>query len=163
MSMNRSAKIFPHLWYAAEAEEAARFYTSLFPDSHVDAVTPIPSDSPSGPAGSASIVDFTLFGQRLQAISAGPHHEFNDAMSLVVMCDDQEELDRYWNAFLADGGHEQACGWLTDRFGVRWQFVPRVIDDLQRTADPQGFKRMADALLKMVKLDIAELLAAYEG
>lgn len=163
MAMNRSSKIFPHLWYATDAEEAAHFYASIFPDSHVDAVTPIPSDTPSGPASTASIVDFTLFGQRIQALTAGPHHELNDAFSLVVLCDDQEELDRYWAALLEGGGREQACGWLTDRYGVRWQIVPRVIDDLQRDAEPEAYKRMADALLQMVKLDIAALLAAYEG
>src|SRR5690606_15873141 len=143
--------------------EAARFYASVFPDSHVDAVTPLPSDSPSGPVGSAVIVDFTLFGQRFQALKAGPHHEFNDAISLVVLCDDQEELDRYAEALLVDGGHEQACGWLTDRFGVRWQVVPRIVDELLRTGEPEGNKRMSDALLQMVKLDIAALLSAYEG
>ena len=163
MTIDRNAKIFTHLWYAAEAEEAARFYVSIFPDSHLDAVTPLPSDSPSGLAGSAVIVDFTLFGQRFQALTAGPHHEFNDAVSLVVMCDDQAELDRYWDALLTGGGREQACGWLTDRFGVRWQIVPRMVDDLLRTGEPEGTKRMADALLKMVKLDIATLQAAYDG
>lgn len=161
MTINRQARIFPHLWYAMAAEEAARFYSSIFPDSQVDAVTPLPSDSPSGPAGTVSIVDFTLFGQRFQALTAGPHHEFNDAFSLVVLCDDQAELDRYWNALLAGGGEEQACGWLTDRYGVRWQIVSREIDDLMRVAEPVGFKRLADAMLKMVKLDIAELKAAY--
>lgn len=163
MTLNREVKIFTHLWYAVEAEEAARFYASIFPDSHVDAVTPLPSDSPSGPAGAAVIVDFTLFGQRFQALKAGPHHEFNDAISLVVMCDDQREVDRYWEALLQDGGQEQACGWLTDRFGVRWQIVPRIVDDLLRTGEPEGSKRMADALLQMVKLDIAALKAAYDG
>jgi predicted 3-demethylubiquinone-9 3-methyltransferase (glyoxalase superfamily) len=85
------AKIVPHLWYAKEAEEAARFYASIFPDSGVDRVTPLRSESPSGPPGSVKVVDFTLFGQRFQAISAGPHHEFNDAISFVVLCDDQAE------------------------------------------------------------------------
>jgi len=163
MALNRNSKIFTHLWYAGQAEQAARFYASIFPDSHVDAVTPLPSESPSGPPGSVVVVDFTLFGQRFQALSAGPHHEFNDAISLVVLCDDQAELDRYWEALLADGGREQACGWLTDRFGVRWQIVPRVIDDLMRTGEPTAKKRMADALLEMVKLEIAALQAAYDG
>ena len=163
MTLNRDAKIFTHLWYAAEAEEAARFYCSIFPNSHVDAVTPLPSDSPSGPAGTAVIVDFTLFGERFQALKAGPHHEFNDAVSLVVMCDDQAEVDRYWEALLDGGGHEQACGWLTDRFGVRWQIVPRMVDDLLRTGEPARVKRMSDVLLQQVKLDIAALQAAYDG
>jgi predicted 3-demethylubiquinone-9 3-methyltransferase (glyoxalase superfamily) len=130
------AKIFPHLWYAKQAEEAARFYASIFPRSSVDRVTPLMSESPSGPPGSVKVVDFTLFGQRFQAISAGPHHEFNDAISLVVLCGDQAELDRYWNALLADGGQTQACGWLIDRFGVRWQIVPAILDAMMSDPDP---------------------------
>jgi predicted 3-demethylubiquinone-9 3-methyltransferase (glyoxalase superfamily) len=115
MATKARAKIFPFLWYAKEAEEAARFYASIFPDSHVERVTPLLSESPSGPPGSVKVVDFTLLGQRFQAMTAGPHHEFNDAISMVVLCDDQAELDRYWNALLQGGGREQACGWLTDR------------------------------------------------
>ena len=103
-------KIFTHLWYATDAEEAARFYASVFPDSRVDRVWTLPTDSPSGPAGSVKVVDFTLLGQRFQAIAAGPHHDFNDAISLVVLCDDQAELDRYWNALLEGGGKPQAGG-----------------------------------------------------
>lgn len=109
------------------------------------------------------VVDFTLFGQRFQAISAGPHHEFNDAISIVVECDDQEELDRYWNALLEGGGTPQACGWLTDRFGVRWQIVPAALEGLLYEADPVRAKRVGDALLEMVKIDIAELERAYRG
>ena len=157
------AKIFTHLWYAKEAEEAARFYASIFPDSRVDRVTPLWSDSPSGPAGSVKVVDFTLLGQRFQAISAGPHHEFNDAVSLVVLCDDQAELDRYWDALLAGGGQAQACGWLVDRFGLRWQIVPAVLDELMRDEDRARSKRVTDAMLKMVKLDIAALESAYRS
>jgi predicted 3-demethylubiquinone-9 3-methyltransferase (glyoxalase superfamily) len=157
MASRSRSKIFTHLWYAKEAEEAARFYASIFPDSRVDRVTPLPSDSPSGPAGSVKVVDFTLLGQRFQAISAGPHHEFNDAVSMVVLCDDQAELDRYWNALLAGGGREQACGWLIDRFGLRWQIVPSILDELMRDEDAARSKRVTDAMLKMVKLDIAAL------
>jgi len=163
MTVNGNAKIYPHLWYAEEAEEAARFYASIFPDSRVDSVTPLLSDSPSGPPGSVKVVDFTLFGQRFQAITAGPHHEFNDAISLVVACDDQAELDRYWDALLADGGEPYGCGWLSDRFGVRWQIVPAALDEMMRDADPERSKRVSDAFLKMVKLDIAALEEAYRA
>lgn len=156
-----SSKIFTHLWYATEAEEAARFYASIFPDSSVDRVTPLMADSPSGPAGSVKIVDFTLFGQRYQAISAGPHHEFNDAISMVVLCDDQAELDRYWNALLEGGGKPQACGWLIDKYGLRWQIVPAMLDTLMAHGDAAQSKRVTEALLKMVKLDIAALEEAY--
>jgi predicted 3-demethylubiquinone-9 3-methyltransferase (glyoxalase superfamily) len=110
MAAKGKAKIYTHLWYAKAAEEAAGFYASIFPDSRVDRVWSLPSDSPSGPAGSVKVVDFTLDGQRFQAITAGPHHEFNDAISIVVLCDDQAELDRYWNALLEGGGRPQACG-----------------------------------------------------
>lgn len=161
MARNASSKIFPHLWYAKEAEEAARFYASIFPDSRVDRVFSLMSESPSGPTGSVKVVDFTLFGQRFQAITAGPHHEFNDAISLVVLCDDQAELDRYWNAFIEGGGKAQVCGWLIDRFGLRWQIVPAVLDKMMRDSDPARSKRVSDAFLKMVKLDIAELERAY--
>ncbi|WP_373046978.1 VOC family protein [Vulgatibacter sp.] len=157
MAVQARAKIFPHLWYAKEAEEAARTYASIFPDSRVDRVTALPSESPSGPPGSVKVVDFTLFGQRFQAMSAGPHHDFNDAISLVVLCDDQAELDRYWNALLAGGGKEQACGWLIDRYGVRWQIVPAALDQLMTDTDPARAKRVSDALMQMVKIDIAAL------
>jgi predicted 3-demethylubiquinone-9 3-methyltransferase (glyoxalase superfamily) len=157
------AKIFTHLWYAKEAEEAARFYASIFPDSRVERVTPLWSDTPSGPAGSVRVVDFTLLGQRFQAISAGPHHEFNDAISLVVLCDDQAELDRYWNALLEGGGKPQACGWLIDRFGLRWQIVPALLDEWMSDEDQGRSKRVSDAMLKMVKLDVAALEKAYRS
>jgi predicted 3-demethylubiquinone-9 3-methyltransferase (glyoxalase superfamily) len=163
MTSKARAKIFPHLWYAKEAEEAASFYASIFPDSRVERVTPLMSESPSGPAGSVKVVDFTLLGQRFQAITAGPHHEFNDAISMVVLCDDQAELDRYWNALLEGGGKPQACGWLIDRFGLRWQIVPAVLDAMMRDQDAARSKRVTDALLKMVKLDIAALEEAYRA
>src|SRR5262245_7748772 len=163
MALKGSAKIFTHVWYAKDAEAAAKFYASIFPDSRVDRVTPLMSESPSGPPGSVKVVDFTLFGQRFQAMSAGPHHEFNDAISFVVLCDDQTELDRYWDALLAGGGKPQACGWLIDRFGVRWQIVPELHDRLMSDQDPARSKRVTDAMLKMVKLDIAALERAYRS
>ncbi|MDI1478890.1 VOC family protein [Polyangium sp. y55x31] len=163
MAAKNNTKIFTHLWYAKEAEEAARFYAAVFPDSRVDHVTELQSESPSGPPGSVKVVDFTLFGQRFQAISAGPHHEFNDAVSMVVACDDQAELDRYWNALLEGGGRPQACGWLIDRFGLRWQIVPAALDEMMRDTNRARSKKVTDAMLKMVKLDIAALEAAYRS
>ena len=130
----------------------------------MDRVTPLLSESPSGPPGSVKVVDFTLLGQRFQAMSAGPHHEFNDAISIVVLCDDQAELDRYWNALLQGGGKPQACGWLIDRFGLRWQIVPAALDQMMMgDQDPVRSKKVTDALLKMVKLDIAALERAYRS
>ncbi|WPB76613.1 VOC family protein [Archangium violaceum] len=163
MASKGKSKIFTHLWYAKEAEEAARFYASIFPDSRVDHVTALLSDSPSGPPGSVKVVDFTLLGQRFQAITAGPHHEFNDAISIVVQCDDQAELDRYWNALLDGGGKAQACGWLIDRFGLRWQIVPASLDEMMLNKDPARSKRVSDTLMKMVKIDIAALEKAYRA
>ena len=110
MASTGKSKIFTFLWYAKEAEDAARFYTSIFPDSRVDRVTPMLSDSPSGPPGSVKVVDFTLFGQRFQAMTAGPHHDFNDAISIIVLCDDQAELDRYWNALLREAASRKPAG-----------------------------------------------------
>lgn len=156
-------KIFPFLWYAKDALEAARFYTSIFPNSHVEAVTALQSESPSGPPGSVKVVDFSLFGQPFQAMTAGPHHEFNDAISMVVLCEDQAELDRYWNALLDGGGKPQACGWLIDRYGVRWQVTPAILEQMMRDEDPVRSKRATDAMMKMVKLDIAALEEAYRG
>ncbi len=163
MAPKASSKIYTHLWYAKDAEAAAKFYASVFPDSRVDRVTSLMSDSPSGPPGSVKVVDFTLLGQHFQAMTAGPHHEFNDAISIVVDCDDQAELDRYWNALIEGGGKAVACGWLIDRYGLRWQIVPRVLREMMADSDPARSKRATDAMLKMVKLDIATLEKAYRS
>lgn len=163
MPTRTRAKIFPFLWFAREAEEAARFYASVFPDSRVDRVTALQSDTPSGPPGSVRVVDFTLLGQPFQAMSAGPHDPFNDAISIVVLCADQAELDRYWNALLAGGGKAVACGWLVDRFGVRWQLVPARLEEMMRDEDAARSKRVTDAMLQMVKLDLAALEKAYRA
>lgn len=156
-------KITPFLWYATQAEEAARFYVSLFPGSRMLRTTALPSESPSGPPGSVKVVEFELFGQSFTAMTAGPMDPFNHAISFVVTCDDQAELDRYWNAFLEHGGTAEACGWLKDRYGVSWQIVPRVLGELMSSADRAAAKRAADAMMKMVKLDAAALQAAYDG
>ena len=163
MATKMQAKIYPFLWYAKEAEEAARFYASIFPDSRVERVTSLMSESPSGPPGSVKVVDFTLFGQHFQAMTAGPHHDFNDAISLTVLCEDQAEIDRYWKGLLQGGGKEQACGWLIDRYGLRWQIVPRVMEEMMQDPDPKRSRKVTDAMLKMVKFDIAALEKAYRS
>jgi predicted 3-demethylubiquinone-9 3-methyltransferase (glyoxalase superfamily) len=162
MATRRGDKIFPHFWYVTEAEEAARFYASIFPDSRVERVVPLPVDTPSGPAGSVKVVDFTLFGQRFQAISAGPLDPFNHSVSMMVLCDDQAEIDRYWSALL-QGGKEEQCGWLKDRYGLSWQIVPRIMDEMMADKDVERVKRVTKAMLQMVKFDIAKLKAAYDG
>jgi predicted 3-demethylubiquinone-9 3-methyltransferase (glyoxalase superfamily) len=155
-------KITPFLWYSTQAEEAAAFYASIFPDSRVERVVTLPSESPSGPPGSVKVVDFVLFGQRFAAMTAGPLDPFNHAVSFVVNCENQAEIDRYWNALL-DGGTPEQCGWLKDRFGLSWQIVPTVLGDIMADPDRAKAKRAADAMLKMVKIDIATLQAAYTG
>jgi predicted 3-demethylubiquinone-9 3-methyltransferase (glyoxalase superfamily) len=163
MAANGRAKIYTFLWYAKEAEEAAKFYSSIFPNSRVDRVVTMQSESPSGPPGSVKVVDFTLFGRKFQAMTAGPHHDFNDAISIVVECDDQAELDRYWNALLNSGGQPQACGWIIDKYGLRWQIVPSSLVNMMADSDPVRSKRASDAMMTMVKLDIAALEKAYRG
>lgn len=163
MSKARAQKLVTHLWYAKDAEAAARFYTSIFPDSRIDRVTTMPADSPSGPSGSVVVVELTLFGQQLMAISAGLHHEFNDAISLLVHCDTQDEIDRYWNAILEHGGKPQACGWIIDRYGLRWQIVPTQLGEMLTDPDRTKAARAAEEMLKQVKLDVAKLQAAFDG
>jgi len=155
-------KITPFLWYAREAEQAAAFYASIFPDSRVMRVTALQSESPSGPPGSVKVVEFVLFGQSFTAMSAGPLDPFNHAVSFVVSCDDQAEIDRYWNALL-EGGTAEACGWLKDRYGVSWQIVPRVVGEMMSSPDRARAKRASDAMMKMIKIDIAALQAAFDG
>ncbi|HET9625534.1 MAG TPA: VOC family protein [Kofleriaceae bacterium] len=156
------AKITPHLWYAKEAAEAARFYASIFPDSRVDRVTPLPAESPSGPAGSVEVVEFTLCGQPFMAISAGPLDPFNHAISFMVNCESQAEIDHYWNALL-QGGEAEQCGWLKDKYGVCWQIAPTLLGEMMTSPDRDRAKRAAEAMLRMVKIDIAALQAAFDG
>ena len=156
------SKIVPHLWFADQAVEAANFYVSLFPDSRIDSVTPIPADTPSGPAGSVQVVEFTLAGQKFMAINAGPLDPFNHAISFLVNCTDQAEVDRLWDALSAGGTIEQ-CGWLKDRYGLSWQIVPTALGELMRGADRDRARRVMEAMLKMKKLDIAGLKRAAAG
>lgn len=151
-------KIVPHLWYDREAKEAAQFYCSVLPDSRVDHVTTI-HDTPSG---DCDVVSFTLCGQPFQAISAGPLFKFNEAISFMIYCDTQEEIDRYTAKLSSDPRYEQ-CGWLRDKFGVSWQIVPRAMDRMMKDKDPQKVARVVQAFLPMKKFDIAALERAYEG
>jgi len=155
-------RIVPHLWYSAQAEEAAKFYASVVPNSKVDAVMTLPADSPSGPAGSVKIVEFTLCGQPFVAFSAGPLDDFNHAVSFMIECDTQAEIDQLWDA-LRQGGTIEQCGWLRDRWGLCWQIAPRRLGELMNDPDPEQGKRVTEAMLKMVKFDIAGLEAAARG
>jgi predicted 3-demethylubiquinone-9 3-methyltransferase (glyoxalase superfamily) len=157
------AKIVPHLWYSTEAEAAAEFYSRTFPDSKLVRVTALESESPSGPPGSVKVVEFELFGQPFMAISAGPLDSFNHAVSFMVNCDDQAEIDRYWNALLENGGRAEQCGWLKDRWGLCWQIVPSALGEMMTSPDRAAAKRASDAMLKMVKLDLGALQLAFKG
>ena len=156
------AKIVPSLWYVKDAEQAARFYTSLLPDSRVDSVTTLPADTPSGPEGSVQVVEFTLAGQPFLAVNAGPLDPFNHAISFIINCADQAEVDRLWAA-LSEGGKVEQCGWLKDRYGVSWQIVPTVFGEMMKDKDRAKVRRVTQAMLKMVKFDIAALQKAYTG
>lgn len=154
------AKVRTCLWFAAKAREAAEFYVSLLPNSKIERMATF--EHMLGPEhGDVSVIEFTLGGTAYQAMEAGPHHEFNDAMSIVVMTDDKAETDRLWDALTADGGIAVQCGWLTDRFGMRWQIVPRRATELMVSGDEAAIRRLQQAMLPMQKLDIAALERAY--
>lgn len=151
-------KITPFLWFDREAEEAARFYVSIFSNSAIEDVSR--REDASGES-IAFMVTFTLDGQRFHALNGGPGHPFNDAVSFFVDCDDQEEIDRYWNRFAEDGEPIQ-CGWIKDKYGIRWQVVPSVLGDLLNDPDDRRSENVMNAMLGMVKLDIAKLEEARD-
>jgi predicted 3-demethylubiquinone-9 3-methyltransferase (glyoxalase superfamily) len=148
-------KIIPSLWFDTEAEEAARFYASVFPNSKVGEVTHYGSAGPR-PEGLVMTVSFELDGREFVALNGGPDFTFNEAISLEVTCDDQEEVDRYWNA-LTEGGEPGPCGWLKDRFGLSWQVVPKVLNELLTDPDREKAQRVMAAMLKMQKIEVDEL------
>ena len=156
------SKIAPCLWFDGEAEEAANFYVSLLPDSRIEHVQKNVIDSPGGKAGSVLIVEFTLAGQRYLALNGGMRFEYTHAISFQVDCADQAEVDRLWDT-LSDGGTIEHCGWLRDRYGVSWQIVPTALPRMLRDRDPAKAQRVMQAMLQMIKLDIAGLETAYEG
>jgi len=157
------SKITPCLWFDGEAEEAANFYVSLLPDSKIEVVQRNSVDSPGGKAGTVLVVEFTLAGQRFMALNGGMRFEYTHAVSFKIDCADQAEVDRLWDALLAGGGQASRCGWLKDRYGLSWQIVPTALPKYLGGADPAGAQRALQAMLGMVKLDIAGLKKAYEG
>ncbi len=156
-------KISLCLWFDGKAEEAAEFYTSLLPDSHIDQVDRAPADNPSTPQGAVLTVGFTLGGRSFIGLNGGLDFTFNEAISLSIDCADQAEVDRYWDALIADDGEPGACGWLKDRFGLSWQVVPRQLAEMFGSSDRVAAARAMEAMLKMGKLDIATLQEAFEG
>ena len=150
-------KIVPCLWFDGEAEAATAFYVSLLPDSRITAVNRSPVDTPSGPAGSVLTVQFVLAGREYLALNGGPNFRFTEAVSFMVMTEDQAETDRLWDALTADGGRENACGWLKDRWGLSWQITPRRLVELTTDPDPARAKAAMQAMMEMIKIDGAAL------
>ena len=147
----------PHLWYVKEAREAARFYTRIFPRSRVVRAWKLAGRS------DVDCVEFRLFGQRFFAMSAGEHDPFNDAISFGVYCRTQKEVDRYWNAILKNGGKAVACGWIQDKYGVRWQIVPTALMEMMADRDKKKAARVSAEMRSQVKFDIARLKRAFNG
>jgi predicted 3-demethylubiquinone-9 3-methyltransferase (glyoxalase superfamily) len=156
-----SQKITPNLWFDTEAEEAAGFYVDVFPDGRILEVSRYPENAP-GPAGEVMTIEWEVLGMRFIGINGGPQFKFDEAVSFMISCKDQEEVDYYWDR-LTEGGAESQCGWLKDRFGLSWQVVPEGMDEVFSDPDPKRAERAMQAMMKMSKLDIAALRAAADG
>jgi predicted 3-demethylubiquinone-9 3-methyltransferase (glyoxalase superfamily) len=154
-------KITTFLWFDDQAEEAINFYVSVFKNSRVGDIARY-GDTGPGPKGQVMTADFVIAGQQFTALNGGPQFKFTEAISLVVNCETQEEVDEYWEK-LSAGGQKVQCGWVKDKFGLSWQIVPTILKELLKDKDPQKTNRVMQALMKMTKLDIAQLQAAYEG
>ena len=157
------SKITPCLWFDGQAEEAAYFYVSLLPDSHVDDVFRSPAETPSGPAGMVLTVDFTVAGQPFQGLNGGPDFTFNESVSFRIDCEDQAEVDRLWNALSESGGQPGPCGWIKDRFGLSWQIIPRALGRMLSDPDTEAARRAMEAMLNMGKIEVSELERAFKG
>ena len=154
-------KITPFLWFDNQAEEAINFYTSIFKNSRIVNVMRW-GDAGPGPKGSVMTATFLLNGQEFIALNGGPQFKFTEAISLFVKCESQEEVDEYWEKLLAGGGQPQQCGWLKDKFGLSWQIVPTILRELLHDKDPEKSKRVMNAMMQMVKININKLKEAYE-
>jgi predicted 3-demethylubiquinone-9 3-methyltransferase (glyoxalase superfamily) len=161
--MPTMSKISPCLWFNGEAEAAAKLYTSIFPDSRVLSVDRAAAETPSGPKDMVLTVNFSLAGQTFIALNGGPEFKFNESISLSVDCDDQAEVDRYWDALLAGGGEPSMCGWLKDRFGVSWQVIPRQLPVMLQNPDREAAGRAMVAMLEMTKIDVKRLEEAFDA
>jgi len=161
--MPTMSKISPCLWFDGEAEAAAKHYTTVFPDSRILSVDRAPADTPSGPKGMVLTVNFSLAGQTFIALNGGPDFKFNESISFSIDCDDQAEVDRYWDALIAGGGEASVCGWLKDRFGVSWQVIPRQLPEMLQSSDREAAGRAMEAMLKMTKIEVNELEEAFNA
>ncbi len=155
-------QITPFLWFDGQAEEAVQFYVSVFKDAKIKSTTRYGAHGP-GPAGSVMTMHFELNGQEFVALNGGPDFKFTEAISFLVNCETQDEIDHYWEKLSADGGQEIQCGWLKDRYGLAWQIVPSQFRTWTAANDPAGMERMMNALMQMRKLDLAQLQAAFDG
>ena len=160
--MTKFQKITPFLWFDGNAEEAVTLYTSIFDNSKICKVMRNGDNGP-GPKGSVLVMDFELEGQQFHALNGGPMYKFTPAISFMVSCDDQKEVDRLWSKLTADGGKEVQCGWLEDRFGLSWQIVPKIFMEMINDKDQAKVGRVMAAMMQMVKFDIKKLQAAYDG
>jgi len=159
-----SSKMTTCLWFdKGEARKAAEFYASVFPDSHVGSAMKAPSDFPSGNDGDELTVDFTLLGQSFVGLNGGPNFKPNQAVSFMVITEDQEETDRFWNAITGNGGEESDCGWCKDKWGFSWQITPRVLLEANNSSDKAAAKRAFEAMMTMRKIDIARIESALSG
>jgi predicted 3-demethylubiquinone-9 3-methyltransferase (glyoxalase superfamily) len=159
-----SSKMTTCLWFdKGEARKAAEFYASVFPDSHVGSAMKAPSDFPSGNDGDELTVDFTLLGQSFVGLNGGPNFKPNQAVSFMVITEDQEETDRFWNAITGNGGEESDCGWCKDKWGFSWQITPRVLLEANNSSDKAAAKRAFEAMMTMHKIDIARIESALSG
>ncbi|UYP20006.1 VOC family protein [Rhodococcus sp. Z13] len=152
----------PCLWFDMNAQEAAEFYTKVFPNSRILSTSYYPEGAPA-PAGTVLTVEFELDGVRFTALNGGPQFPFTEAVSFRIDCADQDEVDHYWDSLLADGGEESQCGWLKDRFGLSWQVVPRRLVELLESSDPEVAQRANAAMMTMRRIDIAQVEAAARG
>jgi predicted 3-demethylubiquinone-9 3-methyltransferase (glyoxalase superfamily) len=156
-------KITPFLWFDSDAEDAARFYVSIFPNSKITKVARYPTDAPGKQAGQVMTVAFELDGQKINALNGGPVFKFDEAVSFTIDCKDQAEVDYYWERLTADGGKASQCGWLKDRFGFSWQVTPEALIRLTTSDDMARNQRVFAAMMQMGKIDIAKLEAAAAG
>jgi predicted 3-demethylubiquinone-9 3-methyltransferase (glyoxalase superfamily) len=155
-------QIVPFLWFNNQAEEAVKFYTSVFKDSKIITTSYYGEGGPM-PAGTALVVDFELNGMRMNALNGGPAYKFTPAISLYIKCNTQEEIDYYWEKLLSGGGREDQCGWLNDKYGLSWQVAPPLLGELLQDKDKAKANRVMQAMMKMVKIDIQALKDAYDG